>query len=172
MMWLLRCELLRASCVRCSGGLLPPSPPAEKATCCQDQTGKASAGDGAGYGCSLWGERTRCYIRKKVNPGEPGIENVTLAACDGARNAACRTPTIECVQDGDQNCHGVSGRLTMRYSAEGGTSHVRHGTAGVRGAARRRSSNVAAGGAGERHCWHFPRVNAEKIRQRIRPSAQ
>jgi hypothetical protein len=32
---------------RCSGNLLPPSPPAEKATARQDQTGKASTNDGA-----------------------------------------------------------------------------------------------------------------------------
>src|SRR5262245_26730435 len=31
-----------------SGDLLPPSPPAEKATARQDQAGKASTGDGAG----------------------------------------------------------------------------------------------------------------------------
>jgi hypothetical protein len=32
---------------RCSGGLLPPSPPAEKATACQDQAGQSSTRDGA-----------------------------------------------------------------------------------------------------------------------------
>ena len=41
---------------RVSGRLLPPSPPAEKATTCQDQARKASTGDGAGNrgysGCS------------------------------------------------------------------------------------------------------------------------
>jgi hypothetical protein len=31
-----------------SGALLPPSPPAEKATTSQDQAGKASTGDGTG----------------------------------------------------------------------------------------------------------------------------
>jgi hypothetical protein len=31
------------SCARCSGDFLPPSPPAEKTTACQDQAGKASA---------------------------------------------------------------------------------------------------------------------------------
>src|SRR5262249_19046160 len=31
-----------------SGDLLSPSPPAEKATACEDQAGKASTGDGAG----------------------------------------------------------------------------------------------------------------------------
>ena len=35
------------------GPLLPPSPPAEKATARQNQTGKASAGDGAGYSGSV-----------------------------------------------------------------------------------------------------------------------
>src|SRR5499433_1743833 len=34
----------------CSGDLLPPSPPAEKATTRQDQAGQASTGDGAGNG--------------------------------------------------------------------------------------------------------------------------
>ncbi len=32
----------------CSGDLLPPSPPAEKATAREDQAGKASTGDWAG----------------------------------------------------------------------------------------------------------------------------
>jgi len=32
-----------------SGDLLPPSPPAEKATACQDKAGQASTGDGAGH---------------------------------------------------------------------------------------------------------------------------
>src|SRR2546423_1452137 len=32
-----------------SGGLLPPSPPAEKATASKDQAGKASTCDGTGY---------------------------------------------------------------------------------------------------------------------------
>jgi hypothetical protein len=36
-----------------SGGLLPPSPPAEKATAGQDQTGKASASDRA-RNCAGW----------------------------------------------------------------------------------------------------------------------
>jgi hypothetical protein len=33
--------------LKSSGALLPPSPPAEKATARQDQAGKASTGDGA-----------------------------------------------------------------------------------------------------------------------------
>src|SRR5262245_54546581 len=37
-----------AICAGSSGDLLPPSPPAEKATACQDQTGQASTCDGAG----------------------------------------------------------------------------------------------------------------------------
>jgi hypothetical protein len=32
----------------CSGGLLPPSPPAEQATARQDQAGQSGTGDGAG----------------------------------------------------------------------------------------------------------------------------
>src|SRR5262249_43126764 len=36
----------------CSGNLLPPSPPAEKANARQDQARKASTGDGAGNGRS------------------------------------------------------------------------------------------------------------------------
>ena len=36
--------------LRFSGGLSPPSPPAEKATARQDQTWQASTGDGAGGG--------------------------------------------------------------------------------------------------------------------------
>jgi len=32
----------------CSGAVLPPSPPAEKATARQDQAGKARTGDGTG----------------------------------------------------------------------------------------------------------------------------
>ena len=31
-------------------GLLPPSPPAQKATACQDQARQSSTGDGAGDG--------------------------------------------------------------------------------------------------------------------------
>jgi ATP dependent DNA ligase domain len=38
------------SAPRCSGALLPPSPPAEQATARQDQAGKARLGDGAGDG--------------------------------------------------------------------------------------------------------------------------
>src|ERR1700750_2654971 len=37
-----------SSCAGCSGGLLPPSPPAEKASARQDKAGKASTGDGRG----------------------------------------------------------------------------------------------------------------------------
>jgi len=37
-------------CVGSSGVLLPPSPPAETTTTCQDQAGRASTGDGAGDG--------------------------------------------------------------------------------------------------------------------------
>ena len=42
-----------------SGDLLPPSPPAEKATARQDQAGQASTGDGAGNGREGVGERAR-----------------------------------------------------------------------------------------------------------------
>ena len=38
----------RVDCPETSGNLLPPSPPAEKATARQDQAGKASADDGGG----------------------------------------------------------------------------------------------------------------------------
>src|SRR6516164_7789829 len=37
-----------ADCARCSGDLPPPSPPAEKATACQNQAGQSRTGDGAG----------------------------------------------------------------------------------------------------------------------------
>ena len=37
-------------CARCSGNLLPPSPPAEQATARQDQTGKSSTGDRSWHG--------------------------------------------------------------------------------------------------------------------------
>jgi hypothetical protein len=40
-----------------SGDLLPPSPPAEKATAREDQAGKASADNGAGYGGRANGHR-------------------------------------------------------------------------------------------------------------------
>src|SRR5262245_54467637 len=33
----------------CSGSFLPPSPPAEKATACGDQTGKSGTGDRSGH---------------------------------------------------------------------------------------------------------------------------
>jgi hypothetical protein len=38
-----------AAALRYSGDLLPPSPPAEKATARQDQTGKSGTGDGTRY---------------------------------------------------------------------------------------------------------------------------
>jgi len=41
------CRKRRMRCARSSGDLLPPSPPAEKATARQDQAGKASTGDAA-----------------------------------------------------------------------------------------------------------------------------
>jgi hypothetical protein len=37
-------------CVETLSDLLPPSPPAEKATARQDQAGQSSTDDGAGYG--------------------------------------------------------------------------------------------------------------------------
>src|SRR5262249_28330114 len=37
-----------------SGGLLPPSPPAEKAAARKDQAGKARTGDGPGDDCGDW----------------------------------------------------------------------------------------------------------------------
>jgi hypothetical protein len=52
-------------CVETLGDLLPPSPPAEKATARQDQAGKASTSDGAGdgvYGRERVGPITRAYI--------------------------------------------------------------------------------------------------------------
>ena len=42
-----------AGCAGSSGDLLPPSPPAEKATACQDQAGHSSTRDGAGDALSL-----------------------------------------------------------------------------------------------------------------------
>jgi hypothetical protein len=41
-------QTMCVDCVGCSGDLLPPSPPAEKATARQEQAGKASTGDGGG----------------------------------------------------------------------------------------------------------------------------
>ena len=38
---------------RCSGDLLSPSPPAEKAATSSDEAGKPSASDGAGNGISI-----------------------------------------------------------------------------------------------------------------------
>jgi hypothetical protein len=48
---------IRASCVRCSGDFLPPSPPAEKTTARQYQAGKASAGNWSGNGGWIDGHR-------------------------------------------------------------------------------------------------------------------
>jgi len=42
-----------------SGALLPPSPPAEKATARQEQAGKSGTGDGSGNGREGVGERAR-----------------------------------------------------------------------------------------------------------------
>jgi hypothetical protein len=51
-----------------SGDLLPPSPPAEKATARQDQAGKASTGDGTGDRCGRTSEDriTSCANRGRV----------------------------------------------------------------------------------------------------------
>jgi hypothetical protein len=38
----------RIAHARCSGDSLPPSPPTEKATACEDQTGQSSTSDGTG----------------------------------------------------------------------------------------------------------------------------
>src|SRR5262245_57043706 len=47
-----------------SDGLLPPSPPAEKATACQDQAGKASTDDGAGnWNSTFDGNVVDRYVR-------------------------------------------------------------------------------------------------------------
>jgi hypothetical protein len=46
------CDAMKLSSgdsVRCSGGFLPPSPSAEKATAREDQARKASTGDGTGH---------------------------------------------------------------------------------------------------------------------------
>jgi hypothetical protein len=42
------CTHNRERCVRSSGDLVPPSPPAEKATAREDQAGQTGTGDGAG----------------------------------------------------------------------------------------------------------------------------
>src|SRR5205809_4639904 len=51
-------RLSRIIGARCSGDLLPPSPPSEKTTARQDQAGKPSTGDGTGNGEGV-GERAR-----------------------------------------------------------------------------------------------------------------
>jgi hypothetical protein len=43
--------------VKCSGDLLPPSPPAEKTTTRQDQAGHSCTGDGTGNGGWCYGAR-------------------------------------------------------------------------------------------------------------------
>jgi hypothetical protein len=53
---------------RSSGDLLPPSPPAEKATACEDQTGQASTGDRSGDSVKLQIEHrvVGMYVRNSV----------------------------------------------------------------------------------------------------------
>src|SRR5262245_11866958 len=72
------------------GGPLPPSPPAEKATARQDQTGQASTGDGAGDGSPM-----RCLKKKKRadrrgRPARSGDELTTTASCQGKKATACQ----------------------------------------------------------------------------------
>src|SRR5262249_48919109 len=55
-------QTTRADYVGCSGDLLPPSPPAEKATARQDQARKSGTGDGAWNGKTWNG-------KKCVGPG-------------------------------------------------------------------------------------------------------
>src|SRR5262249_44547424 len=53
-----------ARCARCSGGLLPPSPPAEKAAACEDQARQASAEDGPGHDQPLiWWRGNSKYLK-------------------------------------------------------------------------------------------------------------
>src|SRR5262252_7197774 len=67
------------------------------------------------------------------------------------RTVAICPPQLGAPSDSEQfrhaprTCRGVGGKLRMRYYVEGGTSHVRHGTAGVRGAARRHGGMAACG---------------------------
>src|SRR5262249_19389284 len=69
-----------------SGDLLPPSPPFEKATACQDQTGKATTGDGER-------ERRRpillWFLTTLLNPAA-ALEDEAL----GKRGEGCRASPL------------------------------------------------------------------------------
>jgi hypothetical protein len=60
-------------CAASSGDLLPPSPPAEKATARQDQAGKASTGDGRGHVHRRWVEQGRLDERADVSLRRTGV---------------------------------------------------------------------------------------------------
>src|SRR5262245_16218868 len=59
-----------AGCVESSGNLLPPSPPAEKATASQDQAGKSGTGDGRGHVHRRWVEQRRLDEPANVTLGK------------------------------------------------------------------------------------------------------
>ena len=86
-----------------SGGPLPPSPPAEKANARQDQAGKASTGDGAGYAGridddrqALDGEVTQCAtveeIEKAVWVVDAGGKSEALQCSRYRRTELMRPP--------------------------------------------------------------------------------
>src|SRR6516165_400260 len=77
------CRKRRVRNAGSSGGLLPPSPPAEKATACEDQARQASTDDGAGDSSG-----SKCYWDRWV--GEPFTAN-----CARPEQAIANTATIE-----------------------------------------------------------------------------
>src|SRR5262249_15053995 len=76
-----------------SGALLPPSPPAEKATACQDKAGQASTRDGPGTGANS--------PRNKSTPAELGttvLPNVPEITADRALLGMEKEPTVSTSQ--------------------------------------------------------------------------
>jgi hypothetical protein len=72
------CNKLRVLLPQSSGDLLPPSPPAEKATARKDQAGKASTGDGGGDGRSGKIERKNALAELKLK--QPRVRKVRIKA--------------------------------------------------------------------------------------------
>jgi hypothetical protein len=88
---------------RGSGALLPPSPPAEKASARQDQARKSSTGDGGGNSregigerareASIGRERVRAWLYAKVGDQELGRQRASSRErrqTDGIRNRTRR----------------------------------------------------------------------------------
>jgi len=84
-------------CAGCSRDLLPPSPPAEKATARQDQTWKSSTGDGDGDGSPM-----RCLKKKSVLTDVEG-QHAEATSWRRPRRAKARRPPPAKIRPGRRN---------------------------------------------------------------------